>query len=340
MLTGQNPFGAGDGTNSTMLLYRIVHEPVPALPEIVAQELSADMRPAILAALSKDPGTRPQDAASFKAMLHGAPVPVPGSLPVASSTLAEAAKGQGSKSKWLPYTVVGGICAVVLCMVFIFATADDSGGIVSNAVEDSTQAPNPLTSELDQEQENRETQEGQGEEASDSRIVVETVETRIVAPTARASSEYEPEIESTTGRYYEYNPINLCDGNEDSAWFEGVEGDGSGEWVEFSWPISVTLTALYIENGTWKNETRLEENNRIKRIRITFGDGSFEDFALKDPVPSGFFETDGVRGEKITFKESHETAMVRLTILETYAGSRWDDTAITEVSFLSVTTSS
>jgi serine/threonine protein kinase len=153
MLTGQNPFGAGEGTNSTTLLYRIVHEPAPALPEIVTQELSADMRPAILAALSKDPDGRPQDAASFKAMLHGAPAPAPGSRPMPSSVLAEAAKNQTSRPKWLPYAVVGGIGAAALIAVFVFATTDNTAGMVSGTPvvieEPSLDAPQESISEKD-----------------------------------------------------------------------------------------------------------------------------------------------------------------------------------------------
>jgi len=75
MLTGHNPFGATANTNAASLLYKIVHEPAPALLYADAAGLSSDIRPAIQAALSKSPKDRPQDAASFKAMLHGAPAP-------------------------------------------------------------------------------------------------------------------------------------------------------------------------------------------------------------------------------------------------------------------------
>ena len=53
MLTGRNPFGAGDGSDAVTLLYRIVHEPVKELPETASAGLPADLRPAIMAALSK-----------------------------------------------------------------------------------------------------------------------------------------------------------------------------------------------------------------------------------------------------------------------------------------------
>jgi len=84
MLTGRNPFGAGEGTDPITLIYRIVHEPVPELPASAAAGLPADLRPAIMAALSKDPANRPQSAEEFQAMLHGQ-VRTPGSY-VANNT--------------------------------------------------------------------------------------------------------------------------------------------------------------------------------------------------------------------------------------------------------------
>ncbi|MDR2722106.1 MAG: BofC C-terminal domain-containing protein, partial [Coriobacteriaceae bacterium] len=129
MLTGKNPFGAGDGTDATTLLYRIVHEPAPDLPEVASEGLPEDIRPGVLAALNKDPDDRPQDAASFKAMLHGAAAPAPGMKPASkpASTLAQQASSSANK-KWLPYALVGGIGVVVLIAVFAFATSGGGGG--------------------------------------------------------------------------------------------------------------------------------------------------------------------------------------------------------------------
>lgn len=45
MLAGRHPFGAGDGSDATTLLYRIVHEEPPAIPEAAAAALPADAPP-------------------------------------------------------------------------------------------------------------------------------------------------------------------------------------------------------------------------------------------------------------------------------------------------------
>lgn len=132
MLTGSNPFGTGDGTT---LLYRIVYEPPAELPASVSAGLPADLRPAIAAALAKNPADRPQTAADFKAMLHGyKPVPVSttavGKMPPVAQHRAPAPK---SGVRWLPYVLVG-VCGIaILSVVFLFATNGGAKGTVSTA---------------------------------------------------------------------------------------------------------------------------------------------------------------------------------------------------------------
>ncbi|MCL2807338.1 MAG: BofC C-terminal domain-containing protein, partial [Coriobacteriia bacterium] len=144
MLTGQNPFGAGQSADATTLIYRIVHQAAPSLPEAASAGLPTDIRPAVLAALNKNPQERPQDAASFKAMLNGAPAPPASSAPApimapvtmvnAPTLQGQAATPSGSK-KWLPYGIVGGIGVVAIVLVFAFASSGGSaggGGMVSS----------------------------------------------------------------------------------------------------------------------------------------------------------------------------------------------------------------
>ena len=130
MLTGHNPFGAGEGTDSTTLIYRIVHEPAPDLPPATSAGLPADLRPAVMAALSKDPEGRPATAADFKALLHGASAPqVTTTTPVMPVTAGRGgARGRRSLPSWLPYALVATVGLVVLLVVFLSATGGSRGG--------------------------------------------------------------------------------------------------------------------------------------------------------------------------------------------------------------------
>lgn len=152
MLVGTNPFGSGDATT---LLYRIVHEPAPELPESATEGLPADLRPAIMAALAKDPADRPQSAEDMRRMLHGEePLQAtekrdysPG-IAYESSVRESSTKATGtartavvansdhrtasSKRSWIPYAVVGGVALIVLIVVFVSATSGGSQAVTSN----------------------------------------------------------------------------------------------------------------------------------------------------------------------------------------------------------------
>ncbi len=163
MLAGKNPFGADSGANVTTVIYRIVHEPVPELPADATEGLPADLRPAIMAALAKDPAYRPQTAAEFAAMLHGqmappldpyqgasGPAPTGGSAPtggvvrsnvdfattqggaVPSAFGKSASRApeppRGGMPGWVPYVAVAGVAAVVLGFVLGSALRAPNGG--------------------------------------------------------------------------------------------------------------------------------------------------------------------------------------------------------------------
>ena len=123
MLSGRNPFGAGDGSNPTTVIYRIVHEPVPELPASVGTGLASDLRPAIMKALSKDPANRPQTAQEFKLMLHGEAAASYGAIPPVSPPNSDK-----RMSRWVPYAIVAFVCAAVVGALFVFATSGNGGG--------------------------------------------------------------------------------------------------------------------------------------------------------------------------------------------------------------------
>jgi len=67
MLSGENPFGARAGIESTAIMYRIVHEDPPPLPP----EIGDPLRTVALIALNKDPEARFASADEMRAALAG-----------------------------------------------------------------------------------------------------------------------------------------------------------------------------------------------------------------------------------------------------------------------------
>ncbi|MCX8009337.1 MAG: hypothetical protein N3A54_06625, partial [Patescibacteria group bacterium] len=70
-----------------------------------------------------------------------------------------------------------------------------------------------------------------------------------------------------------YSPQKAFDGNINTAWVEGVEGDGIGEYILFYVPIKNSRydskpakINLSIINGYAKNEHLYKINNRVKEF--------------------------------------------------------------------------
>lgn len=138
MLVGRNPFGSGEPTT---LLYRIVHEEAPELPASAIAGLPADLRPAIMTALAKDPDDRPASAASFKQMLHG-DSPTIGVVANTTVVPAEVIRQRNTNTpSWLPYVIVGCVATIALLVVFISATNGAGGGSASDQQPNSTEQP-------------------------------------------------------------------------------------------------------------------------------------------------------------------------------------------------------
>lgn len=117
---------------------------------------------------------------------------------------------------------------------------------------------------------------------------------------------------------------NLIDGKRETNWTEGVDGNGIGEYVQFEFQEKQTITGFRICSGNHSSGSYYTKNARPKEIKLTFEDGSSEQFTLLDVK------------EELTFQlsEAITTKNVRLTIQSVYEGSSWEDTVISEIVFL------
>jgi len=155
--------------------------------------------------------------------------------------------------------------------------------------------------------------------------------TPIKAAYAMVSSERKSMPDSSSGKTATYGAANAIDGNNSTAWVEGVDGDGVGEWIQVYLPQASTLTGLRIKNGYWKSERHLEKNTRVARILVSFSDGNSEEFTLADPVEQlpGILNTEG---QALSFTVPHMSDYLKVTILAVYRDGAEDyDTCITEI---------
>lgn len=118
-----------------------------------------------------------------------------------------------------------------------------------------------------------------------------------------------------------YNPANTVDGNKRTAWIEGVDGPGIGEWLRFDFGREINLHRIVILPGYFKSQQIWAQNNRLAAITLQFSDGSSNQFTFSDTMDRQTVDMGSVK-----------TRWVRLIIDGVFPGTD-PDTAISEVTF-------
>lgn len=117
------------------------------------------------------------------------------------------------------------------------------------------------------------------------------------------------------------SPASAIDGDIGTAWVEGVDGPGIGESLTLNIGIPTELWNIGLLAGYFASPELLAANNRLKKVQITLSDGT--------SITKEFEDSSTTR--VIHFDNPHVVEWIRLTILEVYPGTRWDDTAISEL---------
>jgi hypothetical protein len=121
-----------------------------------------------------------------------------------------------------------------------------------------------------------------------------------------------------TNTYYAANAI---DGKRSTAWIEGVDGPGLGEWIRFDFDREINLHRILIQPGYFKSPQIWAQNNRIESLTAYFSDGSSRELTFADRMDSQKVDVGSVK-----------TRWVRFVIKSVYYGTD-PDTAISEVAF-------
>jgi len=117
------------------------------------------------------------------------------------------------------------------------------------------------------------------------------------------------------------SPASAIDGDIGTAWVEGVDGPGIGESLTLNIGIPAELWNIGLLAGYFASPELLAANNRLKKVQITLSDGT--------SITEEFEDSSTTR--VVHFDDIHVVEWIRLTILEVYPGTRWDDTAISEL---------
>lgn len=117
---------------------------------------------------------------------------------------------------------------------------------------------------------------------------------------------------------------NLTDKDPKTNWTEGVLGNGEGESVVFYCLEQHSFVGFTIRAGNHFDDSYYENNARPKTITLSFSDGSAREFTLQDKKEMQIFY----------FDQPVDAKSVCLTITSVYAGKKWEDTVISDITFL------
>ena len=118
-----------------------------------------------------------------------------------------------------------------------------------------------------------------------------------------------------------YYPANVIDGKRSTAWIEGVEGPGLGEWIRFDFDREINLHRILIQPGYFKTPQIWAQNNRLATVNVQFSDGTTQQLSFDNRMESQKVDVGSVR-----------TRWVRLSIASVHYGTD-PDTAISEIAF-------
>jgi hypothetical protein len=118
-----------------------------------------------------------------------------------------------------------------------------------------------------------------------------------------------------------YYASNAMDGKRSTAWIEGAEGWGEGEWIRFDFDREINLHRILWQPGYFKSAQVWAQNNRLARVTAYFSDGSSREISFDDRMESQKTDIGSVR-----------TRWVKFVIKSVYYGTD-PDTALSEIAF-------
>lgn len=123
-----------------------------------------------------------------------------------------------------------------------------------------------------------------------------------------------------------YKVGNIHDFNHETAWVEGVKGNGVGQWIEFQGVRGGQITTINILNGYVKSDKAWNENSRVRLLKV---------YCNSEPLC--ILELNNSRSLQCFVVEelldSYGVKTFRFEILDVYPGTKYQDTVISEIYF-------
>jgi len=127
---------------------------------------------------------------------------------------------------------------------------------------------------------------------------------------------------------HEYGPANVKRFDRETAWVEGVPGDGVGESLTLTLEKPARITALAIVNGYTRSEQLYEANGRVEVLEVSVNGHT----PFKVEVPDEYLTTESFVVDLPASKELVKS--VKLTLAKVRSGSQYQDTAISRIALI------
>ena len=133
---------------------------------------------------------------------------------------------------------------------------------------------------------------------------------------------------------FTYGPASLFDDAESTAWVEGVDGQGIGEWITVEFDQIRLVKAIEINNGYNKDRDIYLKNGRVKGVRVEFSRDRVES-SRDDKKTLVLKDTSAMQPIPLPKDQPLKAYKIKFTIESVYPGTKWEDTAISELHIVS-----
>ena len=117
-----------------------------------------------------------------------------------------------------------------------------------------------------------------------------------------------------------YGPANMVDGDPATAWVEGADGIGLGEWIELRFTTEMTFQTLEIVAG-YSKSARLHALNAVPTQLAVVADGTPVDVLSL---------ADGMEMQVLRLTQPVTAHTVRFEVHDAVPGAKWQDLAVSE----------
>ena len=152
----------------------------------------------------------------------------------------------------------------------------------------------------------------------DNSIIVSSVDTTSELPASKGKT---------------YSGSNLVDSNYTTAWCEGVKGTGKGEKITLHLNKSQIVYGVQLCNGYNADAKLYSENGKVKNFGADFGNGAYKACVFDPPADSDYDPEELAQSNlyNIVLDEPVVTDTITIEINDAVAGSKYDDTCISEI---------